>query len=208
MPTFEPSPKPTSEPTFQPIATPTAIPTAEPTPSPSFKPTLEPTTAPSFVPTEAPTIPLRFQKVSNNVIMCTGTWMKGKSSLALTPGCGLISVNALEEMNAGDTSVIVHICTNSNAPLKLTQSMLTDLMLIDSNGKSLISDIYPGSNFKFQYFSGANFDGQSTVYTTYDGSLVQKVYTHPETNANDNVYSIIATSSYSGALPTTCHGLQ
>ena len=209
LPTLQPTPLPTDEPTFAPIATPTALPTAEPTPSPSFKPTLEPTVVPTFVPTEAPTIPLRFQKVSNNVIMCTGTWMKGKDTLTLTPGCGLISVNALEEMNAGDTSEIVHVCTNSNTPLKLTQSMLTDLLLIDSNGKSLISDIYPGSNFKFQYFSGANFDGASTIYSTHDGSLVHKVYpTTPVVDANDNVYSVIATSSYTGPLPTSCKALQ
>jgi len=204
-PTFFPTPEPTAEPSFQPIANPTVLPTGFPIANPTFKPSLEPTVVPTFVPTEEPTMAMRYQKVSDSMILCLGTWMKGKSTLSMTAGCGLLSVNALEEMNPGDTSYIVHVCSNSATPVKLTQSMLTDLQLIGPDGKSTISDVFPGADFKFQYFSGPNFNGETTVYPTYDGSLVHKVYpSNPVVKANDNVYSVIATSTYSGPLPTSC----
>jgi len=209
-PTFFPTPEPSFAPTNPPIPDPTPLPTLAPIANPTLEPTAVPTPWPTFEPTSEPTLPLKYQKVNDNMAICTGTWVLGKSKeLNIPAGCSILATNALEEMAPGGTSYIVHVCLKSAAgPLKLGQSDLKSLGFI-VDGKSTISTIFPGKSVSIQFFDGANFNGASSTYTTYDGSLVHKVYPgKPVTNANDNVNSVIFTSSSADDLITSCAHLQ
>lgn len=209
-PTFFPTPEPSFAPTNPPIPDPTPLPSAAPIANPTFEPTAVPTVWPSFAPTPEPTLLMKYQKVNGNLALCTGTWQLGKDKeLKIPAGCSILATNALEEMVPGGTSFIVHVCLKAAAgPLKISQNDLTQMGFIE-NGKSTISTIYPGEAVSIQFFDGANFNGDSTTYTTYDGSLVHKVYPgKPVVNANDNVNSVIFTSDTNADLPTNCAHLQ
>jgi len=209
-PTFFPTPEPSFAPTNPPIPDQTALPTMEPIASPTVAPSAEPTLYPTFSPTPEPTFGLKYQKPSDNLAFCIGTWVLGKDKeLKVPAGCSIIATNALEEMVPGGTSYILHVCINAAAgPVKLAQKDLLALGFI-VDGKSTISTIYPGENVAINFYDGVNFNGHSTMYSTYDGSLVHKVYPgKPVTNANDNVNSLTLTSTSTADVPSSCAHLQ
>jgi len=182
----------------------------EPIASPTVAPSAEPTLYPTFSPTPEPTLGLKFQSPSDNLSFCIGTWVLGKDKeLNVPAGCSIIATNALEEMVPGGTSYILHVCINSaTGPVKLGQKDLLSLGFI-VDGKSTISTIYPGEDVSINFFDGVNFNGHSTMYSTYDGSLVHKVYPgKPVTNANDNVNSLVLTSTSTADVPKSCAHLQ
>jgi len=230
-PIAAPSFKPTSYPIANPTKEPTPEPTFEPSPSPTLAPTDEPTLSPTFAPTPSPSIDDTVQKeISGGIYggapyptddgngpnnqtpssgsvknICAGKYVGGTSP-SIPSGCGIVSAEDIGTVADGESVDIITICSVAGTPIKLDSSELTSYGMIGNPKPVLgVSTLLANSDSDFQFFSLAGFSGVSSKYSNYpDGALVHKVYPGTKTNANDNVNSLIFSTTATDPVTQSC----
>jgi len=154
----------------------------------------------SFVFTSSGTTPID-ETCGSGLSINTFKYVAGKSEYAQPPGCVLLSVNQLEALSTGQTSVAVRVCaTTATSPVKLDAHALAELNLV-VDGNSLISSIVQGPQVKVDYYSGASFSGFFDSWSP--GPLTIKTYQAPPyQGVNDNVKSVVLYSK-AATIPKT-----
>jgi len=223
-PTKEPTLEPTFEPTPNPTLAPTQLPTFEPTPSPSIDDTVRKYVgggiygggksddgANQHTDDGGPGawanngVSGNDDKGSSVSNICAGTYVGGTSP-SIPSGCGMASAQDIASVASGKSVAIVTICTVSGSPIKMNSDDLKKYGLIGNPQPVLgVSTLLANSDSDFQFFSNAGFSGASSKYSNYpDGALVNKIYPGTKTNANDNVNSVIFTTTSTSEVTQSC----
>jgi hypothetical protein len=204
-PTFEPSAHPSKEPTPEPTKEPTHEPSLHPTERPSLEPTLFPTYKSTNYPTSKPTTPFptfhpTLEPVEKNN-MCTFEFVKGKSSLEVSSGCALISVDSIDYMKDGESTHAAYVCATSKKPTKLNDVTNGELGI-----KENMSSIIPGDGCEVTMFSEDNSRGMRKTYTSNFHPTLVHFHFFESNVGNDGIVSMLVESVFdSFELPAECH---
>jgi len=196
---------------------PTPVPTLAPTPEPSEQPISSPTFAPSYItptnepvsdPTIAPVTTPTLAPTKYDTLTCAFTFESGITRVKVPEGCVFFGENDINfnKQRLMDTPAI-YVCTNPFFQIKLNTEDLKRYGLVDKEtGVSLISSIVAGKSTYIQFFSEDNQTGLQGVFShDRKDPLFQYKYNSKE-NANDNVKSVIVTST-SNVVPQNCQDL-
>ena len=138
--------------------------------------------------------------------VCVSTFTKGVSPESAPAGCGFVFSNDIAFMKDGTTSPQITVCATKGSDVKLDASDLKGYGITDNPKPVLgVSALDASSDSDFEFFIGSSFSGLSSKFSSYkDGSLTSKVYPGSRTSANDNVNSIIFSTSNEAEVTQTC----